>query len=71
MLVFVTTRGPVDGPYVHRFAEAVVVITDWVAGQMSLVDRTSLAAALQNPSRDFASPVAEAMVPQIVTRLLE
>ena len=66
-----TLRGPVERPYQDRFAQAVNVLTDWVAGQMSSVDRVRLADALQDPSQEFASRVGEEMVPQIVARLLE
>lgn len=71
LLIFVTTRGPVEGPYEDRFAQGVNVLTDWVAGQMNSAHCAILAEDLQDPSLEFASPVAEAMVPQIVTRLLE
>ncbi len=71
LLIFLTTRAPVDGPYEGRFAQAVNVLTDWAAGQMSGPERAILAQQLQDPSQEFASPVAKAMVPDIVARLLD
>ena len=70
-VTYLTTAVASEPEEVEEFSLIVEALTGWCVEDFPYDERAALAQKLKDPSLEFASPVGEAMVPDIVAALLE
>ena len=70
-VTYLTTAVASEPEEVEEFSLIVEALTGWCVKDFPYDERAALAQKLKDPSLEFASPVAERMVPDIVAKLLD